>query len=91
MPTSWSIAAAHSSSRSSAGARTGRRSTSESNICSASSATCSDVGQVGLVLDGEVVDRGLADVVEQRLGRIEQRAGEEHALAQPGLGHLDHR
>ena len=48
-----------------------------------------DVRHVGLVLDREVAHGGLADVGEQRIVAGEQRAAEEHAVAQAGLGGLD--
>ena len=48
-----------------------------------------DMIEVGLVLDGQVLDRRPAHVVKQRLGLVgEQRAGEEHPLAQAGLKRL---
>ena len=89
MPTSWSIDAAHSSSRSPVRGSNRPPSTSESNICSASLGDVLDVRHVRLVLDREVAHGGLADVVEQRLAVGEQRAREEHAVAQAGLGGLD--
>ena len=49
------------------------------------------VGEIGLVLDGEVAHRGLAHVREQRLLLAEDRARQEDAVAQAGLGHLDAR
>ena len=89
MPTSCSIDAAHRSSRSPSAGVNSPPLTSESNICSESIATCSTWAMSDSYWIGEVADGGAADVVEQRRVPVEQRAGEEHSLAQAGLGGLD--
>ena len=45
--------------------------------------------KVRLVLCREIANRGLADVGEQRIGLLEQRASQEDALAQARLGDFD--
>src|SRR5205807_8228451 len=48
-----------------------------------------DVGQVGLVLDRQVANRGFTDVGQQWLAVGEQRAGEKYPITQPSLRRLD--
>ena len=85
---SCSIAVAHSSSRSLGSPRCRPAAASASHSSSASVATCSDVGEVGVVLGGEVAHGRPAHVVDQR--RVAEQRLEEHALAQAGVGGLDH-
>ena len=91
MPTSWSIEAAHSSSRSpgsgveqaAVGERVEHLQRQLGDVL--------DVGEVGLVLDRQVAHRGLADVGNSGSSPASSVAGEEHAVAQAGLGDLDAR
>ena len=89
MPTSWSIEAAHSSSRSPGSGSNSPPSTSESNICSESRATCSTwaMSDSYWIARLRTAASRTSSNSGSRLG--EQRPGEEHAVAQPGLGRLD--
>ena len=89
MPTSWSIEAAHNSSRSPSAGSISPPRTSESSICSDSFATCSTCVMSDSYWIARLRTAALADVLEARLGPIEQRPCQEHALTQASLGRLD--
>src|ERR1700760_844321 len=89
MPTSWSIAAAQSSCCSPGSGSNRPPATSDSCIWSASRATCSEccmsasywIARLRTAAARTSSNRGSPPARQQRVG-------EEHALAQSGLGHL---
>ena len=86
---SWTVHAAHSSSRSiaSPGCRPGGREVVEQR--QRERRDVRRVVGVDAVLAGQVPHRPRAHVVDQRRVGVGEQALEEHALAQPRLGHLD--
>ena len=91
MPTSCSIAAAHSSSASPGLGSNSPPRASDSCICSASRATCSVCGRSDSYWTARLRTAASRTFGEQRLLLAEDRAGQEDAVAQTGLGRLDAR
>ena len=92
MPMSWSIAAAHSSSRSPAAGshEPGRRTASRASAARARPRARRGAGRPRRAT-ARLRTASPRTSAEQRLAPGEQRPGEEHPLAQAGLGDLERR